>query len=73
MGPRTRIAALFLGIAAQAGCADVRAVQPGLANVAAVPLSETTDVQDVVANGQDSCSRSGAANGPGKVVTEEQK
>jgi hypothetical protein len=58
------IAVFFLAVAAQAGCADVRVVQPGLANVVALPLSDTIDVHDAVANGHDSCPRSRAAGDP---------
>jgi hypothetical protein len=61
-----RGACLAIGLvvlAASAGCASAPGVAPGLANVPSVPLAETIDVHDVIANGHDSCPRARIAAG----------
>jgi len=60
------VAVLVLAIAgglACVGCADTRAIEPGLANAPVLPLTAATDVHDVIANGHDSCPRARVAAG----------
>jgi hypothetical protein len=57
------ISLVALAAATSAGCAAAPALTPGLANAPAVPLAETIDVHDVIANGHDSCPRARVAAG----------
>lgn len=57
------VAVLVFAVAGLSGCASESAVEPGLANAPAVPLSQTIDVHDAIANGHDSCPRARIAAG----------
>ena len=59
-GKITFLASVLMALA---GCASARVVEPGLANAPAVPLAESIDVHDVIANGHDSCPRGRVAAG----------
>ncbi|MGO8995591.1 MAG: hypothetical protein ACLQVI_19960 [Polyangiaceae bacterium] len=58
-----RLMVFLFAIAGQAGCASTSPLEPGLANVPAVPLGGPFDVHDVIANGRDSCPGARVASG----------
>jgi hypothetical protein len=49
------LVALVFALGSATGCAAAQRVRPGLANVPILPVTESVDVHDVVANADDSC------------------